>query len=366
MTQEQFDAAMPNEFWREVVDRVAQEVPDTLLLAEAFWMMEGYFVRTLGMHRVYNSAFMHMLRDEKNAEYHAVIRETVDFDPEILKRYVNFMNNPDEAHGHRAVRRRRQVLRRGNDAGDDARAADVRARPDRGFPREVRHGVPPGDAGRGARTRGWSRATSARSSRCCGSAGGSPTRATSGCTPSRRVPATTRMSLPIRTVRADTRSLVVYHNRYGDTRGFVSGVGERLGVADDGNRWVILRDHRSGLEFLRNAHDLHGRGLELSLDAYQAHVFLAFEEVVDTPEREWSRLAWRIGLEGVSDLHARADGPAPGATGGCRGSLYRAGRHSPARGCGIDAGRIGCRGTSARAGGRPGRPPRTSSRACSG
>ena len=56
---------MPAEFWREVVDRVAAEVPDTLLLAEAFWLLEGYFVRTLGMHRVYNSAFMHMLRDEK-------------------------------------------------------------------------------------------------------------------------------------------------------------------------------------------------------------------------------------------------------------------------------------------------------------
>ncbi|MFN8404113.1 MAG: hypothetical protein U0V48_11240 [Anaerolineales bacterium] len=27
----------------------------------------GYFVRTLGMHCVYNSAFMHMLRDEDNA-----------------------------------------------------------------------------------------------------------------------------------------------------------------------------------------------------------------------------------------------------------------------------------------------------------
>ena len=50
-----------------MVDRVAQEAPDTLLLAEAFWLMEGYFVRTLGMHRVYNSAFMNMLRDEKNA-----------------------------------------------------------------------------------------------------------------------------------------------------------------------------------------------------------------------------------------------------------------------------------------------------------
>ncbi len=87
---------MPQEFWREVVDRVAAEVPDTLLLAEAFWLMEGYFVRTLGMHRVYNSAFMHMLRDEKNAEYQAVIRETLAFDHRILGRYVNFMNNPDE------------------------------------------------------------------------------------------------------------------------------------------------------------------------------------------------------------------------------------------------------------------------------
>ena len=48
------------------------------------------------MHRVYNSAFMHMLRDEDNAGYRKVLKETLEFDPEILKRYVNFMNNPDE------------------------------------------------------------------------------------------------------------------------------------------------------------------------------------------------------------------------------------------------------------------------------
>jgi hypothetical protein len=59
-------------------------------------MLEGYFVRTLGMHRVYNSAFMHMLRDEDGAAYRKLIRETLEFDPEILKRYVNFMSNPDE------------------------------------------------------------------------------------------------------------------------------------------------------------------------------------------------------------------------------------------------------------------------------
>ncbi|MCS6907261.1 MAG: alpha-amylase family glycosyl hydrolase, partial [Anaerolineales bacterium] len=96
MTKEQFNAAFPTEFWREVVDRVTQEVPDTLLLAEAFWLMEGYFVRTLGMHRVYNSAFMNMLRDERNQEYRLLMKNTLEFDPQILKRYVNFMNNPDE------------------------------------------------------------------------------------------------------------------------------------------------------------------------------------------------------------------------------------------------------------------------------
>lgn len=96
MSQEDFDKAIPVEFWREVVDRIAVEAPDTLLLAEAFWMLEGYFVRTLGMHRVYNSAFMNMLKKEENQKYRESIINTINFDPDILKRYVNFMNNPDE------------------------------------------------------------------------------------------------------------------------------------------------------------------------------------------------------------------------------------------------------------------------------
>ncbi len=96
MSDAEFNAHMPDEFWREVVDRVAAEVPGTLLLAEAFWLMEGYFVRTLGMHRVYNSAFMNMMRDEENEKYRSVIKNTLEFDPDIMKRYVNFMSNPDE------------------------------------------------------------------------------------------------------------------------------------------------------------------------------------------------------------------------------------------------------------------------------
>ena len=96
MTQDEFDRVFPVEFWREVVDTVKQRAPDTLLLAEAFWMMEGYFVRSLGMHRVYNSAFMNMLKREENEKYRQTIKNVLDFEPEILKRFVNFMNNPDE------------------------------------------------------------------------------------------------------------------------------------------------------------------------------------------------------------------------------------------------------------------------------
>lgn len=96
MSEDEFDAMFPVEFWREVVDRMNNELPETLLLAEAFWMMEGYFVRTLGMHRVYNSAFMHMLKNEENEKYRDAITNTLEFEPEILKRYVNFMSNPDE------------------------------------------------------------------------------------------------------------------------------------------------------------------------------------------------------------------------------------------------------------------------------
>ncbi len=96
MTKKEFDKLFPEEFWREVVDRMGREKPDTLLLAEAFWFMEGYFVRTLGMHRVYNSAFMHMLKNQENDKYRELIANTLAYDPEILQRYVNFMSNPDE------------------------------------------------------------------------------------------------------------------------------------------------------------------------------------------------------------------------------------------------------------------------------
>ena len=96
LSQEEFNRHFPIEFWRELVDRIRVEAPDTLLVAEAFWLMEGYFVRTLGMHRVYNSAFMNMLKQEENGKYRETLKNILAFDPEILQRFVNFMSNPDE------------------------------------------------------------------------------------------------------------------------------------------------------------------------------------------------------------------------------------------------------------------------------
>jgi len=96
LSDREFAKRLPREFWREVVERVEREIPGTMLLAEAFWLLEGYFVRGLGMHRVYNSAFMTMLRDGKNAEYRTILRDTTAYDPELLRRYVNFLTTPDE------------------------------------------------------------------------------------------------------------------------------------------------------------------------------------------------------------------------------------------------------------------------------
>jgi hypothetical protein len=39
---------------------------------------------------------MNMLKREENEKYRQTIKNVLDFEPEILKRFVNFMNNPDE------------------------------------------------------------------------------------------------------------------------------------------------------------------------------------------------------------------------------------------------------------------------------
>jgi glycosidase len=319
LTKDQFDAAFPQEFWREVVDRVAQEVPDTLLLAEAFWLMEGYFVRTLGMHRVYNSAFMNMLRDEKNQEYRLVIKNTIEFDPEILKRYVNFMNNPDE---------RTAVNQFGKEDKYFGICTLMATMP--GLPM-FGHGQVEGYTekyGMEFRRAYWDERPDA-------SLVERHEREIFPLMRRRYLFAGVENFLlydfynPEGNVNEDVfaysnrsggeRSLVISHNKYAEARGWIrisaampvkgqerklvqKNLGEGLGLRNDWNVYTIFRDHIGGLEYIRNNEELHKQGLYAELSAYQYQVFLDFREVEDNEWRQYAQLAQYLNGRGVPNI----------------------------------------------------------------
>jgi glycosidase len=322
LSREQFNAAMPQEFWREVVDRVAVEAPGTLLLAEAFWLLEGYFVRTLGMHRVYNSAFMNMLRDEENAKYRQVIKNTIEFDPEVLRRFVNFMNNPDE---------RTAVDQFGKDDKYFGICTLLVTTP--GLPM-LGHGQVEGFTekyGMEFRRANWVE------------------------TPDQNlIERHEREIFPLMhrrrlfagvdnfrlfdlydrdgTVNEDVyayanrlgeeRALVVYHNAFREASGWIresaafaqkTGVGdekvlvrcslaESLGLADGDDWFSILRDERSGLEYLRSNALLRDQGLYLELGAYRCQVFLDPRQVRETAEHPYRQLAAHLDGRGVPSI----------------------------------------------------------------
>ncbi|MCB1056799.1 MAG: alpha-amylase, partial [Acidobacteria bacterium] len=84
------------ELWHEALDRLAEEAPDTLLLAEGFWLMEAYLARNLGMHRVYHGTFMHRLRVEDNTGFRRALVSALAFDRRLAGSFTNYLTNPDE------------------------------------------------------------------------------------------------------------------------------------------------------------------------------------------------------------------------------------------------------------------------------
>jgi glycosidase len=322
MSKKQFNDLLPEEFWRQVVDRVAQEAPDTLLLAEAFWLLEGYFVRTLGMHRVYNSAFMNMLKDEENSKYRSVIKNTLEFNPEVLKRFVNFMSNPDEetavtqfgkgdkyfgvctmmvtmpglpmfAHG--------QVEGFNEKYGMEYRHAKWDEQPDQELIERHEREIFP-------------------------------------LMKRRHLFADVRNFLlydfftPEGYVNEDVfaysnrvgdeRALIIYHNKYASARGWIRSsvahsiktgegddrtliqkdLGEGLGLHDDQDYFCIFRDNVAGLEYIRNSRALCGKGLYVELGAYKYHVFIDFREVRDNRWRHYAQIAESLNGRGVPSI----------------------------------------------------------------
>ena len=320
LSRSAFEAAMPAEFWREVVDRVAAEVPGTLLLAEAFWLMEGFFVRTLGMHRVYNSAFMHMLRDEDGPGYRKVIRDTIEFDPAILGRYVNFMSNPDEktaieqfgdgdkyfgvatvlatlpglpmlGHGQVEGLGERYGMEFRRATLDEQQNPELVARHERElFPllRQRRRFAGSGDF------RLYDLVTG-------------------GGTIDEHVLAYTNGAVP-------ERSLVVYHDRFASTSGRIrdsvafavkaedgerrlerTSLADALGLSGEADAVVSLRDPRTGYGLATMVGEIRERGLGLRLEAYENRAFTEIEEHPAT-DPYWRQLAERLGGAGAASL----------------------------------------------------------------
>ncbi len=320
LSRAQFDAAMPEEFWREVVDRVAAEVPDTLLLAEAFWMMEGYFVRTLGMHRVYNSAFMNMLRDEKNAEYRQLIKNTLEFDPQILKRYVNFMNNPDEETA---------IAQFGRDDKYFGICALMATLP--GLPM-FGHGQVEGfheKYGMEYRRAYWEefpdnhlvqrheREIFPLLHRRHMFAEVENFFLYDLYTPEGRVDENV---FAYSNLFNGERSLVLFHNKWSEASGWIKtsaayidkgrpgeglkqkNLAEALGLQNEANTFTIFRDHISGLEYIRNNRELHEKGLYVQLSAYKYNVFVDFRTVTDSGWGQYRQLAETLNGRGVPSM----------------------------------------------------------------
>jgi glycosidase len=320
MSAEEFDRLMPQEFWREVVDRVAAEAPDTLLLAEAFWLLEGYFVRTLGMHRVYNSAFMHMLRDEKNADYRQLIKNTLEFDPEILRRYVNFQNNPDE---------KTAIEQFGK--GDKYFGVCLMMCTMPGLPM-FGHGQIEGYTEKyGMEFRYpklWEWPDSALVARHEREIFPLLRRRYlfAGVERFRLFDCVTAEGWVNEDVFAYTnaygeeRALVLYHNKFATATGRIhlsvpyalkrggekvmarETLAQALGLRDDPARYTVFRDAISGLEFIRNNRALHSAGLELTLNAYEYHVFDRIEEVVDDADHPYAALHAELGGRWVASI----------------------------------------------------------------
>ena len=319
LSDEDFMAACPEEFWREVVDRVASEVPGTLLLAEAFWMMEGYFVRVLGMHRVYNSAFMNMLRDQKNNEYRDMIKETLAFDPGILQRFVNFMNNPDEETA---------VEQFGNDDRYFAACTLLATLP--GLPmfghgqieglsekygmeyvRAYRDEQP--DSLLVARHEREIFPLLARRSLFAGA-------------PSFRLYDLVGDDGINENVFAYSnsdgygRTLVIVNNSFeratgrirraapvniGDMKILNENLGSALGLGDAaGDNWFLMRDHVGGLWYLRSVESLKSEGLSVMIDGFGRQVFMDFRIEKETLDGLWGKLAAELAGTGTPDPDA--------------------------------------------------------------
>jgi len=265
---------------------------------------------------------MNMLRDEKNQEYRLVIKNTLEFDPEILKRYVNFMNNPDE---------RTAVDQFGKDDKYFGVCTLLATMP--GLPM-IGHGQIEGYAekyGMEFRRAYWEEV---------------PDRNLVDRHQREIFPLLRKRYLfaevadfylydfftsegsvnedvfAYSNMRGTEKSLVVYHNRYANARGWIKNSAavsvksaqgsdrhlvsknlvEGLNLHPGGEHFTIFRDQVTELEYIRSNRLLAEQGLYLDLGAYKRHVFMDFRQVQDNEWHQYAQLNDYLDGRGVPSI----------------------------------------------------------------
>jgi hypothetical protein len=116
----------------------------------------------------------------------------------------------------------------------------------------------------------------------------------------------------------DERGLVIYHNRYADTAGWIKisaayldkntgdlrqkSLAEALGLPFEG--YVILKDYVTHLEYIRSCEDLWQKGMYLELRAYQHHVFMDWRFVDDS---NWELVNSALNGAGIDSMQSKWD-----------------------------------------------------------
>jgi hypothetical protein len=270
---------------------------------------------------------MHMLRDEDNAKYRQVMKNTLEFDPQVLKRYVNFMNNPDE---------KTAIEQFGN--GDKYFGVATLMTTLPGLPM-IGHGQIEGfreKYGMEYRRAYWDE---------------HPDEGLVAHHERIIYPLMRRRYLfadvenfllydvftPEGHVNEDVfaysngpatgsgqaeRALIVYHNKYAETRGWIKmsvgfmdkannqivqkTLGEGLNLRGGMNDYIIFRDVNSGLEFIRPSRELVEKGLYVELSAYKCHAFVDFKEVTDV-DGKWKAVHEALNGAGYWAIQAKFD-----------------------------------------------------------
>jgi hypothetical protein len=111
----------------------------------------------------------------------------------------------------------------------------------------------------------------------------------------------------------EERGLVIYHNKFSDTRGWikdsaayldkVSGnlhrrsIAEGLGLPHEG--YVIFKDYVTHQEYIRSCREIWEKGMYFELGAYQCHAFLDWHFVDGT---EWKTVCDQLNGAGVQSM----------------------------------------------------------------